>query len=111
MAGGAVFEWEDFALDTWYAHNLFPKQPLLRGAFSGVRGCECPWKYGGLPRPGLLSLVFCLSLAHRFPKFQVPLILSWALSIHKSQGQTIERVKVDLGQIFEKGQGETYLKE
>lgn len=37
-------------------------------------------------------------------RLQVPLILAWALSIHKAQGQTLERVKVDLGRIFEKGQ-------
>lgn len=35
---------------------------------------------------------------------QFPIILAWALTIHKSQGQTIDRLRVDLDGIFEVGQ-------
>lgn len=35
---------------------------------------------------------------------QLPLLLSWAMSIHKAQGQSIDRLRVDLRRVFEKGQ-------
>ncbi|CAE6435818.1 unnamed protein product [Rhizoctonia solani] len=35
---------------------------------------------------------------------QIPLILSWALTVHKAQGQTLSRVKVDLSGTFAAGQ-------
>jgi ATP-dependent DNA helicase PIF1 len=40
----------------------------------------------------------------RASRQQIPLILSWAITIHKSQGQTIERLKIDCSKIFAEGQ-------
>ncbi|KAB5588631.1 hypothetical protein CTheo_7925 [Ceratobasidium theobromae] len=37
-------------------------------------------------------------------RVQVPLILAWALTVHKAQGQTLSRVKVDLAGTFAPGQ-------
>jgi ATP-dependent DNA helicase PIF1 len=38
-------------------------------------------------------------------KMQIPLIHSWAITIHKAQGMTLEYLKTDIGSsIFEYGQ-------
>jgi ATP-dependent DNA helicase PIF1 len=35
---------------------------------------------------------------------QIPLIAGWAMTVHKSQGMTLNKVEVDLGKAFEEGQ-------
>lgn len=37
-------------------------------------------------------------------RYQMSLILAWAVTIHKSQGQTIQRLRAHLGEVFESGQ-------
>ncbi|XP_057305688.1 ATP-dependent DNA helicase PIF1-like isoform X1 [Hydractinia symbiolongicarpus] len=37
-------------------------------------------------------------------RMQVPLALAWAVSIHKSQGMTLERIDIDIAKAFEHGQ-------
>ncbi|WVN90430.1 uncharacterized protein L203_105666 [Cryptococcus depauperatus CBS 7841] len=75
--------------------------PLVRFATS---------KYACRPKPKVvlvpLMTVDCMTPAGHpeATRHQIPLILAWALTIHKSQGQTIERVRIDLEKTFAEGQ-------
>jgi ATP-dependent DNA helicase PIF1 len=46
-----------------------------------------------------------LSNGNELSRKQFPLRLAWALTIHKSQGQTISKCIVDVANVFSSGQG------
>jgi len=83
-------------------------KPICNGSQGIVVGFE-----NGLPRVKFLNGAIKLIGYHtwqseKFPGIgikQVPLILAWALTIHKAQGATLEYAEVDAGSsIFECGQ-------
>ncbi|XP_076838064.1 ATP-dependent DNA helicase PIF1 isoform X2 [Brachyhypopomus gauderio] len=89
---------------------------VQRGLVNGARGVVLDFLPGnqGLPRVRFLSgavevvkherWVFGGGGALSLTRQQLPLKLAWAVSIHKSQGMTLDCVEISLARVFESGQ-------
>ncbi|XP_074150934.1 ATP-dependent DNA helicase PIF1 [Sminthopsis crassicaudata] len=92
--------------------NLAVSQGLVNGARGVVVGFETDGR--GLPRVKFLCGVTEVIRTERWTvhgpggqlltRQQLPLRLAWALSIHKSQGMTLDCVEISLARVFESGQ-------
>lgn len=84
-------------INTLYSASKQKRYPLVRflmndGTTRDVLMCPETWDIEDEYETPLVS------------RTQIPLMLAWAISIHKSQGQTLTKAKVDLRRVFEKGQ-------
>uniref|UniRef100_A0A8C3B4I3 ATP-dependent DNA helicase PIF1 n=1 Tax=Cairina moschata TaxID=8855 RepID=A0A8C3B4I3_CAIMO len=94
------------------AKNLDVSQGLVNGARGVVVGFESDQK--GLPKVRFLCGVTQIIKMERWvfkgpsgvhlSRQQLPLKLAWAISIHKSQGMSLDCVEISLSRVFESGQ-------
>ncbi|XP_075280839.1 ATP-dependent DNA helicase PIF1 [Opisthocomus hoazin] len=94
------------------AKNLDVSQGLVNGARGVVVGFESEQK--GLPKVRFLcgitqvikmeKWVFKGASGVHLSRQQLPLKLAWAISIHKSQGMSLDCVEISLSRVFECGQ-------
>ncbi|XP_075013152.1 ATP-dependent DNA helicase PIF1 [Calonectris borealis] len=94
------------------AKNLDVSQGLVNGARGVVVGFESEQK--GLPKVRFLcgvtqvikmeKWVFKGPSGFHLSRQQLPLKLAWAISIHKSQGMSLDCVEISLSRVFESGQ-------
>ncbi|XP_052521751.1 ATP-dependent DNA helicase PIF1 [Tympanuchus pallidicinctus] len=94
------------------AKNLDVSQGLVNGARGIVVGFETEQK--GLPKVRFLcGVTRVIKLARwlfkgpsgiHLSRQQLPLKLAWAISIHKSQGMSLDSVEISLSRVFESGQ-------
>lgn len=81
---------------------------------NGSRGVVVGFEKGALPIVRFLTGETMIIERHKwkvrigeklfFERFQVPLILAWALTTHKSQGATLDCAEIDIAGCFEYGQ-------
>ena len=94
------------------AKNLDVQRGLVNGARGVVVGFE-PGAYG-VPKVRFLSgetvtinnerWTFKAAGGQYLTRKQLPLKLAWAISIHKSQGMSLDCVEISLARVFEEGQ-------
>lgn len=88
--------------------STYSNQPLLRDLDTSDPQIYPVVRFAGTSLPELVGPVsYQVDNRERHTiaeRWQIPLILAWAMSVHKSQGQTLERVKVNLYRTFEAGQ-------
>ncbi|NWH73847.1 PIF1 helicase, partial [Piaya cayana] len=94
------------------AKNLDVSQGLVNGARGVVVGFESEEK--GLPKVRFLCRVTQVIKMEKWvfkgpsgihlSRQQLPLKLAWAISIHKSQGMSLDCVEISLSRVFESGQ-------
>ncbi|NXO01566.1 PIF1 helicase, partial [Rhinopomastus cyanomelas] len=94
------------------AKNLDVSQGLVNGARGVVIGFQSEHK--GLPKVrflcGITQVIKSEKWVFKGPsgvhlsRQQLPLKLAWAISIHKSQGMSLDCVEISLSRVFESGQ-------